>query len=380
MEHCATAKYTTLAFGCGPRGHNKVTRYKIYSHADADGAIAALLFREHLVREYGDSIAVEIEPVDYIPLGEDKQSWFETPLSLPCAVLDFALHPTLLLPRTCAGVSDHFKTIGLGCYWLDHHLSGGLVPFITPSNLAEHCPPDLTAIWDPKALSTPGLMRTHRSALKLRLDVLSEYEPLIDYSEIIDGALYQSAAHAHDFSSMAVKLAALFSCRHPALHVTRFYNQLIDHLTMHTPRDTHAALSALDADPIYAALLQHEQNQLQAKRVSYSRIAQLADGDRIALFDFRNSPSGWKGLGRFVPYELMPQCHYAIHVEPPDEQGWSVISCGENPWNRPPQPAELGSFFACRYNGGGHKHVAGGKIKQHDTKALDELVSFLSGK
>ncbi len=357
-----------------------MTRYKIYSHADADGAIAALLFRAHLTREHGNSITVEIEPVDYAPRGEDKLSWFDAPLSLPCAVIDFALHPSLLLPRTYAGMSDEDKELGLGCYWIDHHLSGGQIPFITPLNIAEHCPPGLKALWDPKALSTPGLMRTHRSALNLREDVLSEFELLIDYSEIIDGALYQSAADAHDFTSMAVKLAALFSCRHPALHLTRFYNHLIDHLTIHTPHDTHAALSALDADPVYAAMLQYEQTQLQAKRAAYSRVAQSADGDRIALFDFRNSPSSWKGLARFMPYELAPRCHYAIHLEPPDENGWSAVSCGQNPWNRPTQPVELGSFFASRYNGGGHKHVAGGKISKHDAKALEELVSFLSGK
>lgn len=349
--------------------------YKIYSHADADGAIAALIFREHLRRVFGNRISVVIEPVDYSLEDQNKLSWFDKPLSLPCAVLDFALHPSLLLPRTFAAMNASADESNLGCYWLDHHISGGQIPFLTPENFAQHCPAGLKAIWDPTALSTPGLLRTHRKSLNLRLDVLEEFEVLIDYSEIIDGALYPSAAQAHEFSSVAVQLAALFSCRHPALDGAKFYNKLIDDLEAHSTRDVRLAF---DADPIYAAMLDYEQRQLHARRVSYAQVARSAGHERISIFDFRDFQNIWHGIARFVPYVLMPQCHYAIHIAPPDERGFCSVTCGQNPWNRPAQPAELGNFFWKQFNGGGHQHVAGGRFKHDDTTAIPRMVSFLS--
>ncbi len=354
--------------------------YTIYSHADADGGIAALLLAHDLRQRFGDLLSsdqsIEIVPLDYSwPSG---RKWFNRVLRLPCAVLDFALHPQLLMERTFTALRSAEASVALPCYWLDHHVSGGQFPGLTPSNVGQLVPKEVIAVWDTTAISTPGLMRTHYERIGLLRESVARYETLVDYAEIVDGALYPSAAMSSDVSSPPVQLAMLFGSQHPSLHKVRFYRKLLGDLAA---APTQEPLQALRNDPLYQAVLTYEAEQMGQRRLGYARVGRQDACARVAIFDFRLAPEAWCGMARFVPYDLAPQAHWAIHVSPPDASGWCSLTCGENPWCRPPAESvvSLGELFAQHFGGGGHSFVAGGKIRSDDKRSVDDLVARLEG-
>lgn len=351
-----------------------VVRYTIYSHADADGGIAALLLSWDLKQRFGSSIDVRIVPVDYGP--PSPRGWFNRSLKLPCAVLDFALHPQLLMERSYAAMRRDPALRSIPCFWLDHHATGGQFAFLGPGDLRNFAPRELVAVWDTKATSTPGLMRSHRASIGLADETITRFETLIDYAEIIDGALYQSAAMAGDFSLPTVQLAALFASQHPSVSRRGLYRKLIADLQHER---TIVSLSGLARDPVYQAIIDYEAHVAGDRREAYQRRATVSPSGRVAIFDFREDPAAWRGIGRFVPYELMPQAYWAVHISPKDSSGTCAITCGENPWCRPRISAALGDLFARRFGGGGHSYVAGGRIADQDAEAVRQLVAELDG-
>jgi hypothetical protein len=219
-------------------------------------------------------------------------------------------------------------------------------------------------------------MRTHRQAIGIRDGIIESFETLIDYAEIIDGALYQSASMAGDFDLPTVKLAALFSCSHPVVSSRRLYRRLVRQLGKTAGRDP---LEVLAADPVYMAVIDHEARQYGRKREAYGRVMRPSPRGAVGIFDFSRDPSAWQGLGRFVPYELAPEAQWAVHVAPPGPLGTCAITCGQNPWNKPSVSIRLGEFFAAFFAGGGHDHVAGGEIRQGDSASLERLIGLLDG-
>lgn len=348
----------------------KNATYHIYSHADADGGIASAIFSRFLRLKSGNStLPIVIHPVNH---GPNQPEWTQTELQYPCAILDFSLHPALLTEKffiTSEGKARADRH--LPCFWIDHHPTGGGMPFLTPENCQSYLT-NITCQWDVTAVSTPGLLRTHHEALGIPRTLIEEYEELIDQAEIIDGALFANAQSAHDFSSDAVKLQTLFSCTHPAVDKMALYQQLVQQLTL-SPSIDELMLS----DPIYSAIIAHEESMVLRQRAIYERNTRVEK--KVALSGFLDWPADevFPGMGRFIPYLLFPEIEYAIHVQPP-KNGVASISCGINPWNKPKSDEKhLGNYFATHFGGGGHAFVAGGRITSRETHKIDELVSFL---
>jgi hypothetical protein len=344
--------------------------YHIYSHADADGGIASAIFINFLkILSNDPALQVAVHPVNH---GPDQPDWTKTDIKNPCAILDFSLHPSLLTDKFFSGRhSFNSNTQKLNCYWIDHHPTGGGMPFLTPDNCKEFLP-NLTCLWDITATSTPGLLRTHHKELNIPQSLIESYEELIDLAEIIDGALFANAKSAHDFSSDAVKLQTLFSGNHPSIDKAELYRRLVWQLAV-SPKVEDLMLS----DPIYPALIEHEKNVVQRQRRLYQEKTVIEEN--ISLSHFFDWPDNevFPGMGRFIPYLLFPDIQYAIHVQPPTN-GVASVSCGINPWNKPKNAEKhLGNYFATHFGGGGHAFVAGGRITSREIHKIDELVNFL---
>jgi|GEM_PF-608129 len=345
--------------------------YHIYSHADADGGIAAAIFGRHVLSQYGpQGWKLDIHPVNH---GPSQNDWALKEVQWPCAILDFTLHPALLSERFQARSSYAAARLGPDaalppCAWIDHHPTGSSYAFLTAENAGEVLPGVLTK-WDIAAISTPGLLRTHHEELGLPRALLELYEEYVDSAEIIDGALYATAEAAHDFSSSAIKLQTLFSSSHPCIDRNALYKQLVNAILSNPVVE-----DLFDADPLFSAILAYEQSLHMRQRVAYGRVTKRLGN--VALSNFVDAPV-YEGLGRFLPYVLYPEVEYAIHVLPKGK-GHATVSCGINPWNKPLQGEKhLGNHFAKHFGGGGHAFVAGGKIGEGEMHLIDQLIEFI---
>lgn len=345
--------------------------YKIYSHEDADGGIAAAIFTNFLKStDAARGWDFEVIPVAH---GAQKGEWSYRDIHIPCAILDFTLHPFFLNDRFAAKLDMQKQKLPRNtsmppCYWIDHHPTGSSFPFITADNVADFIK-SATVLWDVTATSTPSLFRTHRERLGIPAGLLRAYEHYIDLADIIDGALFATAEEAHNFEHLPVQIQVLFSTTHPAIDREALFRRMVSVIAANPNPD-----ELLDSDPLLPAIVQYEQELFQKQYRAYARRTRRMG--RTAYANFFNGDD-FAGMCRFAPYALFPDVQYAIHLLP-RFQGRSIISCGINPWNKPANPDKhLGNFFARYFNGGGHSFVAGGTVAEDDLKLVNKLIDFL---
>lgn len=347
-------------------------KYHIYSHSDADGGIAAAIFAKHIHSTQGKhGWEVDIHPVNHV---SKQGEWHLQDISWPCAILDFTLHPSLLSERFFTKGQKAFQNPSdlkhlPSCYWIDHHPTGSSFSFLNQDNLKQMLPNIITK-WDVSAISTPGLLRTHHEELGISSRLIKEYEEFIDLAEIVDGALYMTCKAAHDFTSSAVKLQTLFSSSHPLIDKIALYKKLTHHICKNP-----CVEDLFDSDPIYPALIAHEQKEFYKHLHSYQKVTKLKG--KVAYTNFLDSKQ-YGTMGRFIPYLIYEKSNYAIHIMPKGKDGGS-ISCGVNPWNKPlNQSKHLGNYFAAHFSGGGHAFVAGGKVTLADMPQVEKLIDYLN--
>ena len=347
--------------------------FRIYSHFDADGGIAAAIFGRFIHNRYAPyGWNVEIVPVNHVSV--TGLEWFQTKIQWPCAILDFTLHPQLLSGRFFHKKEEYIRA-GMKeehippTYWIDHHPTGSSYPFLDAANAAQIMP-HVTSIWDITAISTPGLLRTHHKTLGIPPSLLYDYEEFIDLAEIVDGALFATGQAAHDFQSPAVKLQTIFAPTHPAVDRYVLYKYAVQSI-MKSP----SVEGFFDSDPLYTAIVQHEEREHVRKLKAYKRVTKVKGKVAVCLFE---TNSEHVPMGRFLPYLLYPEVNYALHALPKGK-GWYALSCGVNPWNKPVAPEKhIGRYFEKNFGGGGHAFVAGGQVQHDELRKLDELVSFLN--
>ncbi len=346
--------------------------FRIYSHSDADGGIAAAIFSKFLQEKYSKyDWNFHIEPVNHV---SSQGEWNLKEVLWPCAILDFTLHPSLLSEKffnpkfNLEKNSTNPKAIP-DCYWIDHHPTGSNFPFLNENNTKDILPYVITK-WDVSAISTPGLFRTHHEELGLPLKLIREYEEFIDLAEIIDGALYASCEEAHDFSTPAVKLQTLFSSNHPSIDRANLYKRLTKQIIK-----SSSVEELFDSDFLYSALICHEEQE-HNKQLKYYKKATTLRG-KVAYAQFLEHKD-YAGLGRFIPYLYFEDAQYAIHLAPKGRGNYS-LSCGINPWNKPlGAQKHIGNYFAKNFSGGGHAFVAGGKVKSEELGKIEELINYLN--
>ena len=351
---------------------NSIDSYTIYAHADTDGGIAAALFYTFIKRKYPHLKKIHIAPVNH---GIGLNDWSLKEITWPCAILDFTLHHYFLNNKFFSQQSEleALKVSNIpNCYWLDHHTTGGNLHFINEKNIAQFVK-NFVCLWDTKAISTPGLMRTHRKELDFPDDIIKTYEEFIDIADIVDGALYPNCESAHDFHSFEVQIQSLFTSSYPAIHYDALYNRLVRKIIKYPKVEDF-----LDSDPLFKGLIEFEKMKHIKKLKAYEKNSKRF-GD-IVISDFSSKHSQFKGLGRFIPYLLHKDAKYSIHIFPAKNDLCSV-SCGINPWNKENLSTHkhIGEYFSKYLQGGGHGFVGGGKLSMSNFKSsLDQLLNFLS--
>lgn len=237
-------------------------------------------------------------------------------------------------------------------WWFDHHQSA----FLTPEDEAHF------------RLDTGGrkfLDASYKSCTKFIAETAAKhfgFEPaplgeLIHWANIIDGALYQSAAEAVEMKAPALRLALVIESERDDLLIER----IIRDLQIKTPTEVAASgYVAERIEPLY-------QRHLRAIEI----IRHAARAESSVLF-FDVSDSDMEGYSKFIPYYLFPETTYSVSVSHSSFR--SKISVGSNPWAAQPRKHDLAKICE-RYGGGGHAVVAAISLP---TNALDEARRIAS--
>jgi hypothetical protein len=218
-------------------------------------------------------------------------------------------------------------------WWFDHHASAFQLPGDEP-----HFRADATGrkFYDPAAKSCTKFIATTVAA-KFGFDPAPLSE-LIEWAEIIDGALFPTAQMAVELKEPALRLMTwIENNRDPAL-ADRFINDLITRPLAETAADPYVT-SALG--PILA---QHDKNIETIRRA-----AKLEGG--VVHFDVADHNIG--AFNKFITYYLFPEARYSVGVS---AAARAKISVGSNPWSPVPRTHKINEICE-RYGGGGHPVV-----------------------
>jgi hypothetical protein len=218
-------------------------------------------------------------------------------------------------------------------WWFDHHASA----FQLPGDEA-HFRADATGrkFYDPAA----------KSCTKLVARILSGqfgWDPaplreLIDWAEIIDGALFESPRMAVELEEPALRLMTwIENNREPAL-ADRFIEDLVSR-----------PLADIAAEPYVAKALVPLLAQHRKTIDAMKEAAKLEKG--VVRFDLADSGIG--AVNKFISYYLYPEARYTVGVT---LGARAKISVGSNPWATTPRTHDI-SKICERYGGGGHPVV-----------------------
>ena len=187
---------------------------------------------------------------------------------------------------------------------------------------------------------------------------------LIDWAEVIDGALFPDAKMAVELKEPALQLMTFIeNNREPAL-AERFIGDLISRPL--------AEIAAADyvTKALGPLLTQHQQN------IEVIRAAAKLEGG-VVHYDVAEQNIG--AFNKFITYYLFPEARYSVGLTAP---GRLKISVGSNPWSKVPRTHDI-SAICERYGGGGHPVVGAVSVpKDQLAKARQiygEIVAELQG-
>jgi hypothetical protein len=220
-------------------------------------------------------------------------------------------------------------------WWFDHHQSA----FETASDEAAF-KADTTGrkFWDPTAKScTRFLARVAEQKFGWDPAPLRE---LIDWAEIIDGALFPNPQTAVGLTDPAMQLMLLIEATQDPELCPRLIREL-------STRPLPAVLrESWVTGPLQPLLARHR----EVVRLVTARI-QLSGG--VATYDLADL--GVDNANKFIAYAADPATLYTVSVSRGPSR--SKISLGSNPWRQGERRHNLAQI-AERYGGGGHPAVA----------------------
>jgi hypothetical protein len=236
-------------------------------------------------------------------------------------------------------------------WWFDHHASA----FQLPGDEA-HFRADATGrkFYDPTAKSCAKFVaRVLSGSFGWDTSPLAE---LIDWAEIIDGALFPSAQMAVELKEPALRLMTwIENNRDPAL-ADRFIEDLASRPLADIAADDYVvgALTPL--------LAQHEKNIETVRKA-----ARLDNG--IVFSDLADS--GVAVFNKFITYYLFPEARYAVSVT---VGARAKISVGANPWSSIPRTHDINKICE-RYGGGGHPVVGAVSVPKGELARAREIAA-----
>ena len=220
-------------------------------------------------------------------------------------------------------------------WWFDHHQSA----FETPELKADfEANQSGRVFWDPAAKSCTRFI-ARVCAEKFGFDP-SPIQELVDWAEVIDGALFPSAKMAVELREPAMQLMLLIEATKDAALGPKLIREL-----------SHRALSDVlrepwITEPLAPLLERHHQIVAQVGE-------RLDVRSGVATFDVADL--GLDNINKFIAYARHPEALYTVSVTRSPSR--SKISLGSNPWRQGERRHNLAQM-AERYHGGGHPAVA----------------------
>jgi hypothetical protein len=243
-------------------------------------------------------------------------------------------------------------------WWFDHHASA----FQLPGDEA-HFRADQSGqkFYDPQAKScTKFLARSLATKFGFATD---RFADLIHWGEIIDGALFPSAAMAVELREPALRLMTWVENNRDKALAERFIEDLVTRPLADIAADGYVTKS------LTPLLEKHEHNIAAMRRLS------RLDGD-IAISNL--IPERIGTINKFIVYYLHPDARYAVTLlETPERY---KISVGSNPWPKAPRTHDIAKLCE-KYGGGGHPVVGAISLPKTDLAAVErvasEVIAFL---
>jgi hypothetical protein len=234
-----------------------------------------------------------------------------------------------------AVVDFRFTTDPRLTWWFDHHQSA----FESPADEAAfRADTSGRKFWDPAAKSCTKFIARVASG-KFGWDP-SPLQELIDWAEVIDGALFPDPQTAVQLTHPAMQLMLLIEATRDPTLCPRLIAEL-----------SERSLSAVLQEPWVTEPLQpvlarhHEVVRLVTARIQLDR--------RVATCDLADQ--GVENVNKFIAYAANAETLYSVTVTRGTSR--SKISLGSNPWKQDQRRHNLAKI-AERYGGGGHPAVA----------------------
>ncbi len=219
-------------------------------------------------------------------------------------------------------------------WWFDHHLSA----FLTEADREHYQHSDSTRkFYDPDYRSCTKFIATvAERRFGFNPKPLAE---LIEWADIIDGALYTDAKSAVEMKEPAMKLTMVIEATQDPTFIPRLIPLLAQ---MPLPEILRQKFVA---DLLPPLLERHE----RSIRILRER-AECKDG--TLYFDVTDYDL--EGYNKFIPYYLHPSCVYSVGLSKSSFR--TKVAVGSNPWTRAQNMVNLARICE-RYGGGGHARV-----------------------
>ena len=243
-------------------------------------------------------------------------------------------------------------------WWFDHHESA----FLTPAD-AEHFEQQQSnrKFYDPSFRScTKFLATVAEQRFGFNPAPVAE---VIEWADIIDGALYPNATSAVEMREPAMKLTMIIeSAQEPG-----FVPKLIPLLAS---KPLASILEEPFVAPLLPPLLERHQRSIEILRGR----TEFQDG--TIYFDVTDHEL--EGYNKFIPYYLHPTSIYSVGLSKSSFR--TKVSVGSNPWAQDDRLVNLAKICE-RYGGGGHARVGAisfdVKHEQRAREAAREIVDEL---
>lgn len=312
-------------------------RLRILHHGSCfDGAssagVFARFFRERVAQE---PVEVGFAPMDHKGAGP-------------------AIPPDSLDGDVNACVDFRYTSDARLHWWFDHHVS----TFQSAADEA-HFRADRSGqkFYDPSAKSCTRFL-AHTLAEKFGFDI-SSLQELLAWAEIIDGALFESAAQAVELREPALRLMTWVEANRDRGLSERFITDVVS-----KPLDEIVA-SPYVAEPLAGLLDRHKKN-VEAIR----RLARLDEG--VVITDLSAEPI--TSVNKFIVYYLYPQARYAVTVLSPGKR--MKVSVGSNPWPSVPRTHDIAKLCE-HYGGGGHPAVGAISLPKGEVERARQIAAEL---
>ncbi len=249
-------------------------------------------------------------------------------------------------------VDFKYSNSGKLTWWFDHHKSA----FLSAEDEA-HFKADKSG----KKFLDPS----YKSCTKFITDIAKDrfgFDPsplseLVQWANIIDGALYRSAAEPVEMKAGALKLALVIECDRDQKLIER----IIDDLQSRTIGEVvNSSYIVEHIEPLY---------QRHLKAIEIIRETSVVTGP-VVFFDV--AAHDMEGYSKFIPYYLYPEVTYSVSVSHSSFR--SKISVGSNPWAPNPRRHDLAAICE-RYGGGGHAVVAAISLAPEELEKAGKIAA-----